>query len=106
MKGFSGSWEGMFLIICLSSDLCSLCCVSGVPLPAERVVDEQASRKFHKELLLAQCSRVRLTLTLKGCEESTAALWRYTHITDFSHDHGHESHAETSATECKVDRED
>ncbi|KTG33617.1 hypothetical protein cypCar_00043665, partial [Cyprinus carpio] len=38
--------------------------------------NEQASRKFHKELLLAQCSRVRLTLALKGCEESTAAIWR------------------------------
>ncbi|KTG03727.1 hypothetical protein cypCar_00030871 [Cyprinus carpio] len=36
--------------------------------------NEQASRKFNKELLLAQCSRVRLTLTLKDCEESTAAL--------------------------------
>ncbi|XP_026128498.1 E3 SUMO-protein ligase RanBP2-like isoform X2 [Carassius auratus] len=39
--------------------------------------NEQASRKFHKELLLAQCSRVRLTLTLKDCEESTAALWSF-----------------------------
>uniref|UniRef100_A0A9J7Z7I0 E3 SUMO-protein ligase RanBP2 n=2 Tax=Cyprinus carpio TaxID=7962 RepID=A0A9J7Z7I0_CYPCA len=39
--------------------------------------NEQASRKFHKELLLAQCSRVRLTLALKGCEESTAAIWSF-----------------------------
>ncbi|XP_059403014.1 RANBP2-like and GRIP domain-containing protein 5/6 isoform X3 [Carassius carassius] len=39
--------------------------------------NEQASRKFHKELLLAQCSRVRLTLTLKDCEESTAAVWSF-----------------------------
>ncbi|XP_073702010.1 RANBP2-like and GRIP domain-containing protein 8 [Garra rufa] len=34
-------------------------------------------RKFHKELLLAKCSCVRLTLALKGCEESTAALWSF-----------------------------
>ncbi|XP_050975605.1 E3 SUMO-protein ligase RanBP2 isoform X2 [Labeo rohita] len=39
--------------------------------------NEQASRKFHKELLLALSSRVRLTLVLKGCEESTAALWSF-----------------------------
>ncbi|XP_016098452.1 LOW QUALITY PROTEIN: E3 SUMO-protein ligase RanBP2-like [Sinocyclocheilus grahami] len=39
--------------------------------------NEQASRKFQKELLLAQCSCVRLTLTLKDCEESTAALWSF-----------------------------
>ncbi|XP_073702009.1 E3 SUMO-protein ligase RanBP2-like [Garra rufa] len=38
------------------------------------VSNQQASRKFHKELLLAQCSHVRLTLALKGCKESTAAL--------------------------------
>ncbi|RXN21720.1 E3 SUMO- ligase 2-like isoform X2 [Labeo rohita] len=39
--------------------------------------NEQASRKFHKELLLAHCRRMRLTLALKGCEESTAALWSF-----------------------------
>ncbi len=39
MNCFRGQWEVMFLIICLSSDLCSLCCVSGVPLPAECVVE-------------------------------------------------------------------
>ncbi|XP_016339599.1 RANBP2-like and GRIP domain-containing protein 5/6, partial [Sinocyclocheilus anshuiensis] len=39
--------------------------------------NEQASRKFQKELLLARCSCVRLTLTLKDCEESTAALWSF-----------------------------
>ncbi|KAK2905528.1 hypothetical protein Q8A67_007327 [Cirrhinus molitorella] len=39
--------------------------------------NQQASRKFHKELLLAQCNRVRLTLALKDCEESTAALWSF-----------------------------
>ncbi|XP_016400029.1 E3 SUMO-protein ligase RanBP2-like [Sinocyclocheilus rhinocerous] len=39
--------------------------------------NEQASRKFQKELLLAHCSCVRLTLTLKDCEESTAALWSF-----------------------------
>ncbi|XP_067299077.1 E3 SUMO-protein ligase RanBP2 isoform X2 [Pseudorasbora parva] len=37
--------------------------------------NEQASRKFHKELLLALGSRVRLSLRVKGCEESTEALW-------------------------------
>ncbi|XP_056088571.1 RANBP2-like and GRIP domain-containing protein 8 isoform X4 [Rhinichthys klamathensis goyatoka] len=37
--------------------------------------NEQASRKFHKELLLALCSRVRLTLKEKSCEESADALW-------------------------------
>ncbi|ROK36396.1 E3 SUMO-protein ligase RanBP2, partial [Anabarilius grahami] len=37
--------------------------------------NEQASRKLHKELLLALCSRVRLTLTVKSCEESADALW-------------------------------
>ncbi|KAL1268734.1 hypothetical protein QQF64_034097, partial [Cirrhinus molitorella] len=39
--------------------------------------NQQASRKFHKELLLAQCNRVRLTLALKDYEESTAALWSF-----------------------------
>ncbi|XDV31404.1 hypothetical protein PO909_034098, partial [Leuciscus waleckii] len=37
--------------------------------------NEQASRKFHKELLLALCSRIRLTLKEKSCEESADALW-------------------------------
>ncbi|XP_048048448.1 RANBP2-like and GRIP domain-containing protein 5/6 isoform X4 [Megalobrama amblycephala] len=37
--------------------------------------NEQASRKLHRELLLALCSRVRLTLTEKSCEESADALW-------------------------------
>ncbi|KAK7153524.1 hypothetical protein R3I94_007032 [Phoxinus phoxinus] len=37
--------------------------------------NEQASRKFHKDLLLALCSRVRLTLKEKSCEESADALW-------------------------------
>ncbi|XP_056088600.1 E3 SUMO-protein ligase RanBP2-like [Rhinichthys klamathensis goyatoka] len=37
--------------------------------------NEQASRKFHKELLLALCSRVRLTLKEKSCKESADALW-------------------------------
>ncbi|KAG1949940.1 E3 SUMO-protein ligase RanBP2 [Pimephales promelas] len=39
------------------------------------VSNEQVSRKFHKELLLALCSRVRLTLKEKSCEESADALW-------------------------------
>ncbi|XP_052004955.1 E3 SUMO-protein ligase RanBP2 isoform X2 [Xyrauchen texanus] len=37
--------------------------------------NEQASRKFQKELLLVHCSLLRLTLTAKSCQESADALW-------------------------------
>ncbi|XP_051565733.1 RANBP2-like and GRIP domain-containing protein 5/6 isoform X1 [Myxocyprinus asiaticus] len=39
--------------------------------------NEQASRKFQKELLLAHCSLMRLTLTAKSCQESADALWTF-----------------------------
>lgn len=51
--------------------------------------NEQASRKLHKELLLALCSRVRLTLTVKSCEESADALWRYVNTSLSGHSASH-----------------
>ncbi|XP_077094428.1 E3 SUMO-protein ligase RanBP2-like isoform X4 [Siphateles boraxobius] len=41
--------------------------------------NEQASRRLHTELLLALCSRVRLTLKEKSCEESADALGSLDH---------------------------
>ncbi len=65
MKGFSGSWEVMFLIICLSSDLCSLCCVSGVPLPAECVVERTGVTQVSQR---AAAGAVQLRETDAGAE--------------------------------------
>ncbi|KAI4893683.1 hypothetical protein NFI96_020053 [Prochilodus magdalenae] len=36
--------------------------------------NEKVCRKFHKELLLAHCNLLRLTLSEKGCQESVDAL--------------------------------
>nr|XP_002663326.2 E3 SUMO-protein ligase RanBP2 isoform X3 [Danio rerio] len=40
---------------------------------------EQASRKVQKELLLAHCRLLRLTLMQKSCEEAADALWSFDH---------------------------
>ncbi len=85
IMNFSVAMGSNVLIICLSSDLCSLCCVSGVPLPAECVVERTGVTQVSQRAVAAQCSRVRLTLTLKGVRRAPLRSGGNTHITDFSH---------------------
>uniref|UniRef100_A0AAR2JST9 RAN binding protein 2 n=1 Tax=Pygocentrus nattereri TaxID=42514 RepID=A0AAR2JST9_PYGNA len=42
--------------------------------------NEKLCRKFRKELLLAHCNLLRLTLSEKGCQESVDALQTFDHV--------------------------